>query len=171
MKHSLKATDGLLQDTLLHRLPRRKRLPAMPPPRPAEENMLREAEYRLGVLNFGGDFVETALFLRADGIELGYYTFYLDPQGCFVDFVSYDAEKEIRAVYESFAGYDDGKSLTEMLEQDLRAMGYRIPSLREQLSDLRLTCESCAMCGCFHCTANCPLQERYRPQKPIDKAP
>lgn len=171
MNHSLKSKDGLLQETLIHRLPRRKRRPAMPSPCPTEEHKLRAAEYRLGVLNYGGDFVETALFLRADGVELGYYTFYLDPQGCFVDFIYYDAEKEIRAVYESFAGYDDGKSLTEMLEQDLCAMGYRIPHLREELSDLRLTCESCSMCGSFHCTANCPLQERYRPQKPAAKAP
>lgn len=168
MEHTPKPAD---RDALIRLLPRRNRRPVMPPPAPADQKQLLAAEYRLGVLNCGDDFVETILFLRADGFELGYYTIYLDLQGCFVDFTFYDMEKEVRAVYESFPGYDDGKSLTEVLEQDLRGMGYQIEMLREELSDLRLTCESCGTCGSFDCAANCPLRQRFRPQKPAEEAP
>jgi hypothetical protein len=120
------------------------------------------------VTKYGGVSVQTILFLRADGIEIGYYTIYFDSDGWFVDFTFYDDEKEVRAVYEFFAVCDDGKTtLTEVLERDLNTLGYYIPELRAELNDLRLTCESNARCGSTACAINCPLQARYRPGKVI----
>lgn len=124
---------------------------------------LRIAQYRLGVKKYGEAYVETLLFICAEGLELGYYTIHLDRDGCFVDFTFYDEEKEVRAVYERFTVCDDGKtSLTEAIARDLRAMGYDIPELGAELTDLRLTCASSARCGSTACAVNCPLQAKFR---------
>lgn len=163
MEKNLTAAEASQQDIRVCDAPRRARRSTLPPVDPGESK-LRKAEYRLGVLKYSGAYVETILFLRADGIEIGYYTIHLDLDGCFVDFTFYDTEKEVRAVYEAFCGYDDGRSLTEVLELDLHAMGYYIPELQAELTDLRLTCESNVRCGSTTCQVNCPLQEQYRPK-------
>lgn len=165
MDQNLNAAQAGRQEIRVCDVPRRTRRAALPPIDPAEQAKLRKAEYRLGVKSFGGTYVETLLFLRVGGIDIGYYSIYFDFDGWFVDFTFYDEEKEVRAVYEFFAACDDGKAtITEVLERDLRAMGCYIPDLRTELNDLRLTCESNARCGLAACAANCPLQARYRPE-------
>lgn len=145
--------------------PERSRLPVSPLPAP--EPGLRPAQYRLGVKGFDSGFVETLLFLSSEGMEIGYYTIHFDLTGSFVDFSCYDEEKEVRAVYERFSVCDSGTStLVESLEQDLLRMGYFIPGLRAELSDMRLTCGSSARCSCAACVTDCPLQERYCPERP-----
>jgi len=164
----LTAARNNQQDIRVCDVPRRTRQVTLTPGGSAEQTERKEAQYRLGVKKYGGVNVETLLFLRAGGLEVGYYTIYFDFDGCFVDFTFYDDEKEVRAVYESFAVCDDGKTtLTEVLERDLSNMGYYIPQLRAELNDLRLTCESSGSCGSTACVINCPLQVRYRPDKGI----
>ncbi len=159
-----KAAQGNQGDFPVCHAPERARQAKLPLVGQEEQANLKAAEYRLGVKKFGRNYVETLLFLRAGGLEIGYYTIHFDLDGCFVDFTSYDEEEEVRAVYERFAVLDDGKeTLTGALERDLRAMGYYIPQLCTELTDLRLTCESSAGCGCAECRMDCPLQAKFRP--------